>query len=77
MLLPFMEFLKSYEEFSVFDRRLYFWSFMFIFCALVLIPQNYLVHTILIISLAIRECKRAFKNDVIPFLKSKKALKAS
>ena len=76
MLIPFLEYLKSYDSFGKVDRRIYTTTFMFIFCAITLLPQAYLLHTVAVFAMLAIECRRSVKNDVIPYFKNKKAVKA-
>ena len=75
ILIPFMEFIKEYESFERTEAHLYVAMFMFLFCTFALIPQVYLLHTVTIFAMLAIECTRAFKRDIIPYFKNKKALK--
>ena len=75
MLIPFMEFVRSYESFGKAEAKAYFAMFMFLFCVLALLPQSYIVHTVIVFAMLVMECRRAFKNDIIPFFKNRKTLK--
>lgn len=75
ILIPFMEFIKDYEAFEKTEARLYCIMFMFLFCTFALLPQSYLLHTVIVFAMLAIECKRSFKKDIIPYFKNKKALK--
>lgn len=75
ILIPFMEFIKDYDSFEKTEAHLYIAMFMFIFCTFTLIPQIYLLHTVTVFAMLAIECTRAFRKDIIPYFKNKKALK--
>lgn len=75
MLIPFMELVRSYESFGKIEAKAYLAMFMFLFCVLALLPQSYIIHTVIVFAMLVIECRRAFRNDIIPFFKNRKTLK--
>ena len=62
-ILPFMEFIRHYDELPKFKQRLYFWLFMFLLFTPLIITQFFLPHTIVLLTMFVVECVSVIKYD--------------
>ena len=64
-ILPFMEFVRHYDELPKFKQHLYFWLFMFLLFTPLIITQFFLPHTIVLLTMFVIECVSVIKNDLL------------
>ncbi len=64
-ILPFMEFLRHYDELPKFKQKLYFWLFLFLLFTPLIITQFFLPHTIVLLTMFVIECVSVIKNDFL------------
>ena len=76
-MIPFMEYLKAYDGLSKRTRILYGIMFMIMFFTPLLLPQVYIPHMLIILFMACREIYKVFAGEIVPFFKSKKAVKTA
>ena len=62
-MLPFMEFLRHYDEQPLYKKRLYFWLFMVVFFTPCIITQFFLPQTLAILTMFCVECFSVAKHD--------------
>ncbi len=72
-LLPFMEFLKSYDLLPIFKRKLYTVLFLVLFFTPMILPKNFILQSLAVIIMLVTECTGIFTNELF---KRKRALKA-
>ena len=61
-ILPFLEYIRTYSELSMKKRVFYFLSFMFLFNALLVIPVNFILHSLIIMSFFVVESVSVIKE---------------
>ncbi|MBE6577867.1 MAG: DUF2029 domain-containing protein [Ruminococcaceae bacterium] len=74
-LLPFMEFLRGYEDMDKRRRILYTVTFLFLFLTPTILAKNFIVHSLLIIIMLGVECARVFKCEMLPNIRKKALVK--
>lgn len=72
-LIPFMEFLRSYDCFSPIKQRLYAAGFFFLFFTFFLLPQCFIPHTLIILAMFGTEAYGVIKHELIPFFRARRA----
>jgi hypothetical protein len=70
-MLPFMEFLRHYDDFPKYKQRIYFWLFLLLLFTPLIITQFFVPHTLVVLTLFGMECVSVFKKD---FLKTSQPL---
>ncbi len=73
--IPFMEYLISYESFPAWKQKLYGIFFMFLFFTLFLLPQCFIPHGLIMITMMIMEERTVLKEEILPYLKARQAKK--
>jgi hypothetical protein len=64
VMFPFMEFLRSYEQFGKRRRIFYTAMFLFLFFTPTIIAKNFIIHSILVMIMLGVECTGVFKNEL-------------
>lgn len=64
-MLPFMEFIRHYDEFPKYRQRLYFWLFMFLLFTPLIITQFFVPHTLVVLTMFGLECADVIKKDFL------------
>ena len=72
-IIPFMEFIKHYDELDSLKRRLYMALFLFIFFTIALLPQNFILHSLAVTVMFVVEIKDVLKKELPVLLKKKRA----
>ena len=75
-IIPFIEYLRSYDSLDRTTQRLYGFMFMFLLLTPVLLPLIYLPHALIVLFMAVLEILRVFKQEIIPDYKEKKSKSA-
>ncbi len=71
-LIPFFEFLKSYDTHSQRKRRFYTVLFLFLFLTPTLLAANFLIHALTVVLMLSVETHEVFKKELLPALAAKK-----
>jgi hypothetical protein len=71
-LLPFMEFIRGYEDMDKKRRALYLLTFLFIFLTPTILAKNFIVHSLLVMIMLGVECARVFRCEIMSDIKNKK-----
>lgn len=69
MLIPFMQFLRSYDHLPKFKQILYLVLFLFIFFTPFILPKNFIIHSLAVITIFVTECAGVIKNEMIAKLR--------
>ena len=64
-IIPFIEYLRSYDSLDKTTQRLYGFMFMFLLLTPVLLPLIYLPHALIVLFMAGREILKVFKQEII------------
>lgn len=72
MLIPFFEFLKSYDMNSPKNRCFYTVLFLFLFLAPTILAANFLIHALIVLLMLSVEIRNVFKKEILPALAAKK-----
>ena len=72
MMIPFMEYLMSFDSLSRPIRILYGCAFMFMMLTPILLPQIYIPHMLIISSMLAYEEYKVIKNEILPRLGRKR-----
>ena len=64
-IIPFMEFIRHYDELPRFKQRLYLWFFLFLLFTPLIITQFFLPHTIVLLTMFSIECVSVVKYDLL------------
>ncbi|MBE6667260.1 MAG: DUF2029 domain-containing protein [Ruminococcaceae bacterium] len=73
-IIPFIEYLRSYDRLDRKTQRLYGFMFMFLLLTPLLLPLIYLPHAIVVLFMACREIYKVIKYELIADVREKKAL---
>ncbi len=71
-LIPFMEFLLSYDSLAVWKKRLYSVLFLFLFLTFSILPQCFMLHSLAVIVMMAIEMREVIRNELISRLKHRK-----
>ena len=74
-IIPFMEFLMSYDTLPKWKQRLYSAFFLFLFFTFFLIPQCFIPHALVVLAMLVIEEAGICKNELLPRLKARKEKK--
>ena len=74
-IIPFMEYLRSYDSLPNWKRKLYGAMFMFMFIAPLLLTQCFIPHALIIVAMLIIEQKNVVQNDIVARIKKKASVK--
>ncbi len=74
-VIPFMEYIMSYDSLSRAKQAIYGGMFMFLMLTPLLIPQIYIPNMLIISTMAGMETVSVIKNEMLPYFKNKKAAK--
>ena len=75
-VIPFLEFIRSYDEISKGKRMCYGAMFLFMMITPFMIPQVYIPYTLILVFMATSEEFGIIKNEFIPWIRSKRSVKA-
>ena len=64
-IIPFMEFIRHYDELPRLKQRLYLWFFLFLLFTPLIITQFFLPHTIVLLTMFSIECVSVVKYDLL------------
>ena len=71
-IIPFIEYLRSYDSLDRTTQKLYGFMFMFILLTPLLLPLIYLPHAIVVLFMAVWEIVKVIKHEIIADSKRKK-----
>ena len=74
-IIPFMEFIKEYDNINKKKRILYSVLYFFIFFTLSILPKYFILHSVAIFVMFITECRDIIKKEVLPYLALRKEKK--
>ena len=72
-IIPFMEFLRSYDEYSRRKQKAYTAGFFVLFTTFFLLPQCFVPHALILFSMFCAEAHGVIKEELIPYFKKKRA----
>ncbi len=75
-IIPFMEFLKDYDSMPIKKRRIFTLFFLFLFMTAFVLPQCFIPHSLIVIAMLVIEERSVFRNEIMPWLHNKKAIRA-
>ena len=64
-LLPFMEFLKNYDEMEMRKKRLYTVLFLVIFLSPLILSKNFIFQSLAVAVMLVTECTRVVKKEIL------------
>lgn len=64
-MLPFMEFVRHYDEFPKYKQAIYFWLFLVLLFTPLIITQFFVPHTLIMLIMFGMECASVFRRDVL------------
>ena len=70
-IIPFLEYLRAYDSLPTWKCKLYGAMFMFMFIAILLLPQCFIPHALIILVMLIMEQKNVVQNDMLPRIGAK------
>lgn len=65
MLIPFMQYLRSYDSLPAFKQKLYLGLFLFIFFTPFILPKNFILHSLAVITIFVLECGTVIRNEIL------------
>ena len=71
-IIPFMEFIRCYDNLSKRKQRLYSAGFFLLFFTAFLLPQCFIPHTLVLASMFVAEAYGVIKGELIPYLHRKR-----
>ena len=72
-IIPFMEFLRSYDGYSRRKQMAYTAGFLVLFTTLFLLPQCFVPHALILLAMFCAEAHGVIKGELIPYFKKKRA----
>lgn len=75
-LLPFMQFIKNYDDMSEIRKKLYTVLFIVIFFTPAILPKYFILQSLAVIVMLVFECKEVFKNELLKPKEAKAAASA-
>jgi|GEM_PF-1079462 len=70
-LIPFLEFLRSYDTLTQWKQRLYTVLFLFLFFTFCLLPQCFILHSAVVIAMMVIEEKEVLGKELLPRLRKR------
>ena len=70
--IPLMELIRTADELSNRRRMLYTICFLFLFCTILLLPQIFIPHTFIIITMLLLEEITVIRRELLPRMKARK-----
>ena len=71
-IVPFMEFLRDYDNLSEKKQKAYTAGFFFLFMTFFLLPQCFIPHGLIVLAMFVAEAYNVIKQELIPFFKRSK-----
>ena len=72
MLIPFMEFLRAYDVLPTWKRRLYGALYLLLFLTFAVLPQCFVPHTLIVLTMMVTEGLTVVRNEILPWLRGSK-----
>lgn len=72
-IIPFMEFIRHYDELSRRKQRLYTAGFFVLFFTAFLLPQCFIPHSVVLLAMFLSEAVGVIRGELIPYFRRKSA----